>query len=57
MPRISDRVFRAENSTATIESADPRSVQNKGYFLPNANVAYPSYREVRRHVSPFAGNN
>ncbi|KAF9777250.1 hypothetical protein BJ322DRAFT_1115159, partial [Thelephora terrestris] len=46
MPMISDRVFRAENSTATIESADPRSVQNKSYFLPNANVAYPSYREI-----------
>ena len=57
MPMISDRIFRAENSTATIESADPRSVQNKGYFLPNANVAYPSYREVRCHASPFAGNN
>ena len=56
MPMISDRVFRAENSTATIESADPRSVQNKGYFLPNANVAYPSYREARCHASPFAGN-
>ncbi|KAF9783402.1 hypothetical protein BJ322DRAFT_1022076 [Thelephora terrestris] len=38
MPMISDRVFRAENSIATIESADPRSVQNKGYFLPNANI-------------------
>ncbi|KAF9782635.1 hypothetical protein BJ322DRAFT_1110510 [Thelephora terrestris] len=46
MPMISDRVFRAENSTATIESADPRSVQNKSYFLPNASVAYPSYREI-----------
>jgi hypothetical protein len=57
MPMISDRIFRAENSTATIKSADPRSVQNKGYFLPNANVAYPSYREARCHTSPFAGNN
>ena len=57
MPMISDRVFRAENSTATIESADPRSVQNKSYFLLNTSVAYPSYREVRRHVSPFVGNN